>query len=135
MSNVIALHDKLKLTAAQKALQQRKRKIRAMYKVFHCTQCASKCERCGAPVEGEREAKTGQVRIPYHFCDGCAEEYRDYIRCLQGAPDPDNSWHNHQWLRVWQTWIEYQGAVDQYLRSKEFRSLLSELGPSDHPCK
>lgn len=135
MSKVIALHDKLKLTAAQKALEERKRKIRAIYKVFQCTRCASRCERCGAPVEGEPAIKAGQAKIPYHFCESCAEEYRDYIHCLQGTPDPEASWHNHQWLKVWQTWIEYQGAVDQYLRSKEFRSLLSELGPADSPCE
>ncbi|MDA8137565.1 MAG: hypothetical protein M0036_02825 [Desulfobacteraceae bacterium] len=135
MSNVIALNEKLKVTAAQKALELRKRKVRALYRVFQCTQCASKCERCGATIEGHQAERSAAQKIPYHFCDSCAEEYRDYIHCLQGMADPDITWHNHQWLRVWQTWIEYQGAVDQYLRSKEFRGLLSELGPMDPPCK
>jgi hypothetical protein len=135
MRNVIALNEKLKETAAQKALELRKRKIRALYRVFQCTQCASKCERCGATMESNQGQRSQTAKIPYHFCDSCAEEYQDYIHCLQGITDPQATWHNHLWLRVWQTWIEYQGAVDQFLRSKEFRSLLGEMGPTEPPCK
>ena len=53
----------------------------------------------------------------------------EYIQRLQGKGDADAYWYNHAWMKIWQTWIEYQGAIDQYLRSKEFRRLLDELRP------
>jgi hypothetical protein len=129
MNKIILLDDKLKHSAEQKAATQRKRKIMAVRKVFHCTHCASKCERCGAGIGAENKAHLNNTRVPYHFCESCAEEYIDYIGKLQGKGDPQAYWHNHAWLKVWQTWIEYQGAIDNYLRSKEFRQLLEELNP------
>lgn len=134
MSKVIPLDDKLKLSAAQKAAVLRKQKIMAVRKVFQCTHCASKCERCGIALAMEPENRDGHPKTPYHFCNSCAEEYIDYVNRLQGKGDPEAYWHNSHWLNVWQAWIAYQGAVDQYLRSKEFRRLLDELGPEDLRC-
>ncbi|MFZ1985769.1 MAG: hypothetical protein WAU91_15225 [Desulfatitalea sp.] len=134
MSKVIPLKEKLKVTTAQKAAVLRKQKIRAVVKVFHCAHCATKCERCGASLLGTQGEQSVNPRIPYHFCAGCAEEYVDYIQRLQGEGDPEAYWHNHHWLKAWRAWIEYQGAVDQYLRSKEFRRLMDEMGPDDTPC-
>lgn len=131
MSKIISLDDKLKLSADQKAAVVRKRKIMAVRKVFQCTHCASKCERCGTGIGPEPQKYTDSPRVPYNFCDSCAEEYIDYIDRLQGKGDPEAYWHNHDWLKVWRAWIEYQGTIDQYLRSEEFQNLLKELRPED----
>jgi hypothetical protein len=127
MTKVISLNDKLKLTEMEKEAAERKSKILAVHKIFQCTQCASKCERCGTTLGPDNHVLAGSTRIPYTFCDSCAEEYMDYIDKLQGKGDTRAYWHNHAWLRVWRSWIEYQGAVDHYVRSKEFRRLLDEL--------
>jgi hypothetical protein len=129
MNKIISLEDKLKLSAEQKAQMERKRKIVAVRKVFHCTHCASKCERCGAGIGSGNRTRLDDARVPYNFCDSCLEEYTDYIALLQGKGDPQAYWHNHAWMKVWQSWIDYQGAIDNYLRSKEFRRLLEELNP------
>ena len=134
MSKIISLDDKLKLSAEQRAEVVRKRKIMAVRKVFQCTHCASKCERCGTSLGPENHGLADNPRVPYNFCDSCSEEYMEYIERLQGKGDSDTYWHNHAWLKVWQAWIEYQGAIDQYLRSKEFRRLLDELRPEGNGC-
>ena len=54
MSKIISLDDKLKLSSEQRAALERKRKILAVRKVFQCTHCASKCERCGISLERSR---------------------------------------------------------------------------------
>jgi hypothetical protein len=131
MNKIISLDEKIRLSTEQKAALERKRKIMAVRKVFHCTHCASKCERCGTGIGADNRAHLEDIRVPYNFCDSCAEEYMDYIAQLQGRGDPQAYWHNHAWMKVWQTWIEYQGAIDNYLRSKEFRRLLEELSPAD----
>ena len=133
MSKIISLDDKLKLSAEQREVLARKRKLMAVRKVFQCTHCTSTCERCGASLGPENQNHKNNPRIPYNFCDSCSEEYMEYIDQLQGKRNADDYWYNHAWLKVWQTWIEYQGAIDQYLRSKEFRRLLDELRPEgDH---
>lgn len=133
MSNVISLDDKLKLSAKQREVLERKRKIMAVRKVFQCTHCASKCERCGTSIGPENQTAANTPHVPYNFCDSCADEYMEYINRLQGKSNPQDYWYNHAWLQVWRSWIEYQGAIDQYLRSKEFRQLLDELRPEgDH---
>ncbi len=129
MSKIISLDDKLKLTAAQRTALAHKRKILAVRKVFQCTHCASKCERCGTSLGPDNQGQIDNPRVPYNFCDSCSEEYMEYVDRLQGKGDTEAYWYNHAWLKVWQTWIEYQGAIDQYLRSKEFRQLLDELRP------
>jgi hypothetical protein len=133
MGNVISLNDKLKLSEHEKEAVARKRKILAARKIFQCSHCASKCERCGAGLSPENRVQAENTRIPYTFCDSCAEEYIDYIDKLQGKGDPDAYWQNHAWLKLWRAWIEYQGSVDHYLHSKEFRQLLDELR-TDHHC-
>lgn len=127
MSNIISLDEKLKLSAAQKAELLRKRKIAAVRKVFQCTHCTSKCERCGSGLGPDNRTNTDRTRVPYNFCDSCAEEYIDFIDRLQGRGDPEAYWHNLAWVKVWHAWIDYQGAIDSYLRSKEFQQLQEEL--------
>ena len=129
MSKVISLDDKLKLSSEQRAALVRKRKILAVRKVFQCTHCASKCERCGTSIGPEQTRAENSARVPYNFCDSCTEEYIEYIGRLQGKGSSNDYWYNHAWNKVWHSWIEYQGAIDQYLQSKEFRQLLDELRP------
>lgn len=131
MGKIISLDDKLKMTERDKASVERKRKIMAVRQIFQCTHCASKCERCGMVLGVDNHTQKASTRIPYHFCDGCAEEYVDYIGKLQGKCDPETYWHNHAWMEAWRAWIEYQGAMDQYMRSNEFRQLIEELRPNE----
>lgn len=131
MGKIISLNDKLKITERDKAAVERRRKIMAIRQIFQCAHCASKCERCGTVLGPDNHTPNDNTRIPYHFCDGCAEEYVDYIDTLQGKGDPDAYWHNHAWMETWRAWIEYQGTLDQYTRSNEFRRLIEELRPNE----
>ena len=89
-----------------------------------------KCEKCGIQIGLEQdtdEKNRYKLRIPYHFCKNCSEEYVDYIEYLNGKWDPDCYWYNDTWLELWRAWIDYQGTIDRYLKSKEFLQLLMEL--------
>ncbi|MFC1859670.1 hypothetical protein ACFL9U_16825, partial [Thermodesulfobacteriota bacterium] len=64
----------------------------------------------------------------YDICiKSCLEEYADYIERLQGGGELESYWHNDAWLDLWRKWIDYQGAIDRYLKSKEFVQLLDEI--------
>jgi Pyruvate/2-oxoacid:ferredoxin oxidoreductase delta subunit len=136
VADVIPLEKKLKLAAKEKSALIKRRKIRAVQKVFQCTHCAFKCEKCGTQIERDHKSVENgpRHRVPYRFCGGCLEEYLDYIERLQGNGDPDCYWHNDAWMALWRTWIDYQGSMDRYLNSKEFTQLMQDLkqtGPGE----
>ncbi len=130
MSNIISFKDKKGLVEQKQAELIRKRKVLAVRKVFQCTQCAFKCEKCGTQIDRAADSTGGyrrKLNVPYNFCEGCSEEYLDFIERLKGAGDPDCYWHNEAWIDAWKTWIDYQSSVDRYLKSKEFQQLIKEL--------
>ena len=130
MTNIISFKDKKGLVEQKQAELIRKRKVLAVRKVFQCTHCAMKCEKCSVHINPEEQSKRSndlRMAVPYHFCESCAEEYIDYIQRLHGKGDPDCYWHNAAWLESWKAWIDYQGAIDRYLKTKEFLQLLQEL--------
>jgi hypothetical protein len=130
LTKIIKLDDKLQHTKEKKAEIIRKRKILAVQKIFQCTQCIFKCEKCGTQIAHDQESKVGSagdLKVPYRFCESCSEEYTDYIERLQGKVNPECYWHNQDWIEVWNKWIDYQSVIDRYLKSKEFRRLLNEL--------
>lgn len=130
MANIIELDKKLKHTKEKKAEIIRKRKILAVQKIFQCMHCAFKCEKCGTqiqPDEHRPKKPISDLRVPYRFCESCSEEYIDFIERLKGRGNSEFYWHNEIWLEMWRKWIDYQGAIDTYLKSKEFKQLLAEL--------
>ena len=130
MADVISLDDKLELAKDKKAELIRRRKVLAVQKVLQCTQCVFKCEKCGIQISHNYQAEEKDkknLKVPYRLCDSCSEEYIDYINQHKGKGDPDTYWHNESWLDLWKKWIDYQGAIDRYLKSKEFLQLLQEL--------
>ena len=130
MADIINIEKKRQRSKAKEAELIKQRKLLAVQKVFQCTHCAFKCEKCGTqinPQDRRQESENQRVKVPYRFCDSCSEEYIDYIERLNGRGDPDCYWHNEFWLQSWRRWIDYQGSIDSYLKSKEFVRLLQEL--------
>ena len=130
MTNIISFKDKKGLAEKKHAKLIKKRKVLAVRKVFQCTHCAFKCEKCGTQIDGdsgEGKAYSRRLNVPYNFCVEGSDEYLDYIERLKGAGDQDCYWHNEAWIDAWSKWIEYQSSVDRYIKSKEFKKLLDEL--------
>ena len=130
VADVISIDNKLQLSEGRKKEILKKRKVLAVQKVLQCTRCALKCEKCGTQIsEAQLRRATAESRPkqPYRFCEGCLDEYLDYIERLKGRGDEQCYWHNDIWLEGWRLWIDYQGTVDRYLKSKEFKQLVKEL--------
>ena len=133
MADIISIDEKLALVKSKRDALIRKQKIQSVRKTLQCTQCAFKCERCGIQIDpaSQREEDQHRTIIPYRFCESCSEEYIEYIQRLKGQGDPDAYWHNEAWLDLWRCWINYQSALDGYLKSKEFLQLMHELKHSE----
>jgi hypothetical protein len=126
VADIISIDGKLADAKEQKAARIRKRKIKAVRKVYQCTHCAYKCEKCGTQLTNEEQLREN-LRVPYRLCESCGEEYIDYIERHKGGGDPECYWRNNSWMDLWRCWIDYQGAVNRYMKSKEFLKLLQEL--------
>jgi hypothetical protein len=130
LADIISLDDKLEISREKKAFLRRRQKAVAVRRVVQCTNCSFKCEKCGGQIERQTGAGAGRPTLPYQFCDACEDEYLDYIERLQGRGDADCYWHNDAWLDSWRKWIDYQGSIDRYVKSKEFLRLLQEFKQS-----
>lgn len=120
----------MQLAKEKEAAILKKRKILAVQKIFQCTQCTFKCEKCGTQISMDRlnvESTKYNPNSPYRFCESCSEEYIEYIKQTKGENVSDCYWHNEAWTKVWKTWIDYQGSINRYLKSKEFIQLLNEI--------
>jgi hypothetical protein len=133
VADIISIDKKLARAKSKKDALIRKQKIQSVRKTLQCTQCAFKCERCGIHIDPASHYPEDQRHstIPYRFCESCSEEYNAYIQHLKGDGDPDAYWHNEAWLDLWRCWINYQSALDGYLKSKEFLQLMQELKQSE----
>jgi hypothetical protein len=135
VTNIISFKHKKDLAEEKQASLIRKRKVLAVRKVFQCSQCAFKCEKCGTQITTDSHGPAEyhrKLNVPYNFCEACAAEYIDYIERLKGLGDPDCYWHNEAWLDAWKRWIDYQSSVDRYLKSKEFIQLINEIKQTGH---
>lgn len=124
MADVISLSRKRQIALDRQEALVRRRKIEAVRRVLQCTHCSLKCEKCGTQIQ---DRPLDQRPLPYRFCNECAEEYVDYLERLQGKGDPVCYWRNDCWMEAWRSWIEHQGALDHYKKSKEFLELIREL--------
>jgi hypothetical protein len=127
VADIISFENKLQGVETQKADDSRRKKVFAVQRILQCSRCALKCEKCSTQIDTMPGTNSSGPKIPYRFCEECSEEYRDYIKKLQGGGDAACYWRNDAWMKTWRHWIDYQHAKDQYQRSREFRQLLEEL--------
>ena len=130
MGEIISIDPKLAEAREAQALRRQRRKIRAIRKVLRCTRCGMKCEKCGTSIEplaGGDGARPHIRDAAYRLCPSCREEYEDYRKKIAGQGKADCYWHNAHWEAAWGRWIEYQAAMDRYLKSDEFQRLIREI--------
>jgi hypothetical protein len=135
MADIISLDTRFQQARDQKKEHLAERKARTVASVFQPTRSLALCDKCGAaepPRSVSGNGGTMQARVPYRFCSTCAQEYDDFIQCLQGNGDPDHYWQNNAWLESWKRWIDYQGSMASFRTSKAFRRLVQEI-KNDRP--
>ena len=127
MANIIEFCKKAEHVRSERETSIRQRKIETLRKIFQCTRCMVKCAKCGAQIDSQSE-ESSRFAAPYIFCQSCRREYEEYRTRMDGnGPDADCYWQNDAWLRVWETWLQHQEALDHYRQSKEFLQLLDEV--------
>ncbi|MGQ9688214.1 MAG: hypothetical protein ACUVXF_05420 [Desulfobaccales bacterium] len=125
MSKVIDIEDRLKLEQKKKRKVDKAKKMEAVRKVFQCTRCLARCHKCGVQFDNTRIYKRYQG--PFRFCESCQEEYEEFLRLKTEGGKSPYYWHNQAWMKVWQSWLDYQQALKEYGESPEFIDLVREV--------
>lgn len=131
MADIIPIDERLADAREKKNSQDRKQKIRAVQKIFQCTRCAFKCEKCGTQIDPQSGNQTKCRQAEFRLCADCREEYQEYLQWQQGQTDSKTYWRNDAWRELWRSWIAYQKSIERYMESKEFLQLLHELKNDD----
>ncbi|MEM5789532.1 MAG: hypothetical protein AAGU11_19640 [Syntrophobacteraceae bacterium] len=126
MANIIQFGKRADDLRSERETVLRQRKIDALKKIFQCTRCLMKCSKCGSQIEHNAE-EPAKFAAPYAFCNSCQSEYEEYRARSAGASDSTCYWHNSGWMRVWESWLGHQKALDEYRQTKEFLQLMDEV--------
>jgi hypothetical protein len=125
MADILEFTKKADNLKSERDNTVRQLKIEALRKIFQCTRCVVKCSKCGAQTDPQEQSR---FAAPYSFCKSCRQEYEEYRTRVEGhQSDLDCYWHNSAWMKVWETWLQHQKALDQYRQSKEFLQLMDEV--------
>jgi hypothetical protein len=105
MGNIVRFDERME-TEKKKRKQERIKKLNAMRKIFECTKCALKCNRCGTQVDISRTSSYVK-EVPYRFCTSCEDEFKDFLDKTKDNSRKDLYWHNREWMAMWKAWIHY----------------------------
>ena len=123
MAGIIDLTDKI-----ARSRQGRDRdKIHAAYRIFLCSGCPSKCTKCGTQLDMAGHDCAKDTTQMFRLCSACGEEYAEFQLRKQGKTTRQMYWHNEQWMELWDAWLNYRQAMNEYRKSKEFLQVLEEL--------
>ncbi len=125
MSKIIDIEDRLKLEQKKKAKVEKAKKLEAVRKTLQCTRCLARCLKCGMQFETHEMYK--RYKGPFRLCNSCQEEYDEFFLIKKQGGESPYYWHNKEWLKVWQTWLDYQQALKEYGESPEFLDLVREV--------
>jgi len=125
MADILEFSKKAENLRSERDLTVRQLKIESLRKIFQCSRCVVKCAKCGAQIESQA---FDRFAVPYSFCKSCMNEYEEYrTRAAGTEAESECYWRNSAWMKIWETWVQHQKAIDQYRQSKEFLQLMDEV--------
>jgi hypothetical protein len=127
LADILSFKEKRQKDEENKKAHLNKLKRITIQRAVQFGRITGKCDKCGVQIDLDSLTGNRELRVPYYFCRFCSDEYIDYIERLKGGGDKDCYWRNMNWLEKWRKWIDYQSAVDGYMRSREFKMLIKEM--------
>ncbi len=125
VTKIIDIENRLRLGQKKRAKVEKAKKLEAVRKILQCTRCLARCAKCG--IQFETQAMYKRFKGPFRFCETCQEEYEDFLKVKEKGEESRYYWHNQEWLKAWQCWLDYQQALKAYGESPEFIDLIREV--------
>lgn len=128
MDNVVDIKERITQRHKGRQMMLYRDKIRSLQKVLQCASCHLKCAMCGHHLHDSGEgADPDPGPLGYVFCKSCKGEFEDFLAITSGDKEAEVFWHNKAWQEMWSAWLDYQQAIQRFMRSPEFKLLLSEI--------
>ena len=123
MAEVIDLSQRLIREKRRRQAQERRR-AEAVAEAMACGLCPHRCSHCGAVID---EYVLPLPEAPYPLCPTCTDELRAYLEYKRGEGSREAFWHNEQWERMWESWLAYMKAAQEFRRSPAFMRLMQHF--------
>ena len=127
MDKVVSLTDRIENLEQKRLLKEYRSRIDALKKITRCSSCRMKCSMCGQYLEINDSRHICCPGHEYIFCNSCSSEFEDFLSLSKGMKRNQALWHNEEWKRMWMTWLQYQKALKDFIKSSEFKLLLEEM--------
>jgi hypothetical protein len=129
MDKVISIEKRIKRKKQKKQLESYRGKLEGVQKVIQCSACQHRCAMCGHYLK-DSDATDGSssTSLGFTLCECCKSEFEDFLAISREKRPANIYWHNKEWLKMWSAWLDYRQAIDGFVNSREFKSLLEELG-------
>ena len=127
MDKIVSLTDRIENLEQKRQLKEYRSRIDAVKKITYCSSCRMKCSMCGQYLDISDSCGSCSTGHGHIFCKSCSSEFEDFISLSKGAKSNHALWHNEEWKRMWMTWLQYQQALKDFIKSPEFKLLLEEM--------
>jgi hypothetical protein len=128
MGKIFNLQDRILRKGHRETLKAYQERAVSIRKVIHCSSCHQRCAMCGTQLQTTDTWRRPVLSAPgIIFCEGCREEFDDYIAISRGEKEPNVFWHNQAWLDMWAAWLRYKKTVSHFIDTPEFGFLMEEL--------
>lgn len=128
MDKIVDIEKRLEKKRKKEDLERRRNKIRSLRRSVQCSCCRMRCAMCGfqAGTRGAAAEENTMISLGFALCEDCREEYEDFLSVYKDGESSDIQWHNEEWIEMWSSWLRYRTALNAFIHSAEFKSMLLE---------
>jgi len=128
MSKIVDMSERIAAKEQREQLEKYRGRVETIQKMIQCSSCHFRCAMCGLQAKGgEAAASWPSETLGLPFCEGCREDFQEFLSITTGKKTPTLFWHNKEWLAVWSALLDYKKAISAFVASREFKLLMEEL--------
>ena len=128
MDKVVSIEKRIKSKKQKKQLEEYRGKLEGVQKVVQCSACHHRCAMCGHYLkDSDATHDSPSTSFGFTLCECCKAEFEDFLAISREKRRTEIFWHNKAWVKMWSAWLDYRQAIDGFVNSPEFKSLLEEF--------
>ena len=128
MDKVLSITDRLAERRRRRQAEEHRFRAEAVQRMVHCASCQLRCAMCGR--HAEESAGACPSISPQHgmnLCESCRSEFETFLQLTEGGKASPVFWHNREWRKLWEAWLDFQRALRDFRVSTEFEQLSDEI--------
>jgi len=129
MSKIVDMSERIATKKQREQLERYRGRIETIQRMAQCSTCHFRCAMCGLQAKSSdpAERRPPSETFGLTFCEGCSEDFEEYLAITKGKREPNLFWHNKEWVDLWSALLGYRRAITAFVGSREFKLLVEEL--------